>query len=402
MLDINNYQLPQHMYYPYPTQTEYTSNNVDQLDDLSPDELESVKEALNLRRQSWKLIHDAKNPDEYLSMYPPEQDDKKPFFHRLNTLEYAKEKLFNFKDGFFGKIIKEFQDEKLDIFIAGSSSLMAVLKDATHEPCDLDMYVKNLNIDQLEKIEKAINRLKTPDQRVIVIRRPITIAWWFINPDDTVANQVQVNGLDNDYWIKIFEDYHANLVCIGYHVLSGGFLFHRSRWREFISNAGVNWFSNIYSTDVMFTLIHATNKYHKRGFNVKALIRSDDDKYTIGRLNTLDELSEESRHVIDRLVSFKWGRNVVISNAVNNIFFKDEKPAPISELNSIYKLHRDYYFRPRELNFKKQDGFNVIVSPCNHEILLESLISHNTKTRFPVCPSCHHRYENSRLKKIDK
>jgi hypothetical protein len=390
------------MYYPYPDQIEYISDNVDQLDDLSPDELKSAKEALDLRRQSWKLIHDAEYPDKYLSLYPPEQNDKKPFFHKLHTLEKAREKLFSFKDGFFGKIITEFREEKLDIFISGSSSLMAVLEDGTHEPSDLDMYIKNINIEQLIKIEKVINKLKNPNQKIIVIRRPITIAWWIINSDDTIANQIQLNSLDNNSWIKIFEEYHANLVCIGYHILSDNFLFHSMRWREFINNNGINWFSNIYSTDIMFTLIHATNKYYKRGFNVKALIRSSDDKFTIGKIDTLNELNEESKYAIDRLVSFRWGRNLVISDTVKKIFFKDENPPPISELVNIYKLHYDYYFQPHALNLKKNDGLSVIISPCNHEILLEKLMSYNTKTRVCICPTCHYRYQDAKFKKIDK
>lgn len=401
MIDLNNYQLPEALFFPFPHQVAYVSKNMDQIDDLSPDELISAKKAIKLREESWKLIQSDQNPDQYLMTYPP----KSSKFQLLNNLTDAKQKLFSFNQGFFGETIQAFEKAKIDIFIGGSSSLLAVSKNSTHVPSDIDMYMKNINLEQLQQIEQVIYSLKKPNQRIVVVRRPITIAWWFINPDDQIVNQIQVNALQNNHWIKIFEDYHANLVCIGYHVLSGDFLYHSIRWTEFINNDSINWFSNIYSSDVMFTLIHATNKYLKRGFNVKALLRDDTNKcgFTVGRLDTFDDLASEAPHVVDRLISFKWDRNVIISDHIKNIFDQDEHPAPIDELFHIMKKHPEYYFRCKKLNYQKpkDSPYQVVIQSCKHEVLLEDIISFNSKTKFPVCPVCNYRFIDVKLKKID-
>ena len=356
-----------------------------------------------MRTTSWDATKASKDPDSRLVSYPPSIKTYQP----LRSEEEARNKFFGFKNGFFGKFLMGLRKEEVNGFVAGSSVLAATCSKANYEPADLDMYLKEIDCDQLAKIEKVVNELKEEKHRVIVVRRPITIAWWYLDENDNVVNQVQVNAMKIKHWISIFEDYHGNPVCIGYEVLSDTFRYHQTRWEYFITNPGINWFSNIYSCDIMFTLVHATKKYQQRGFNAKALIRPSnaDEPYVVGKVSTFLDLERENDKAVDRLLTFNWGRNVVISKSVEECFFDAEPVAPIENLFHIYESNADYYFRPKKLSLdksheeddKKKEFLHVKIDRCGHTILLEDLLGNNHHHRYPVCPRCRYRFIKCRL-----
>ena len=200
-----------------------------------------------------KSVIQSQSRDDFLEIY--NNDNKHVKFHNVNT---AKNKLFSFKNGLYGKIISEIKNQQLDCMIAGSSSLSSII-DFTRcsylkkfLPNDIDIYMKNATEDNIIKLDNLIREL-FPKNIIIIVRRPITVTWYVFNnnitlpankkvdDDNELEIQIQLNVLKYSSWSEVFIDYHSDIVCVGYEVLSDEFIFMKERFCNFMKNFPSNY-----------------------------------------------------------------------------------------------------------------------------------------------------------------
>jgi len=104
--------------------------------------------------------------------------------------------------------------------IGGSSGIASVMKRTDQfKGFWTKTWISILKIYLLEKLnlaDAAIREFFTMT-KVIIVRRPLTLAWWIYDRFINYRNQIQLNvffilGHGSD----IFAVYHSDLVCIGY------------------------------------------------------------------------------------------------------------------------------------------------------------------------------------------
>lgn len=168
---------------------------------------------------------------------------------------------------------------KLDVLIAGSTGLYCVWNNTNYEPGDIDIYIKKLEIKNLQLIEDII--YQTFDiSSLIVVRAPLTMTFYI----QTISGKIytiQLNMLYIESWAQIFVTYHSDIPCIGYEISTNKFVYLKGRWNNILTR-NVHYFSNILNFDTESTLQYATHKYKDRGFKCQPIIISSDIKYHDG------------------------------------------------------------------------------------------------------------------------
>lgn len=167
------------------------------------------------------------------------------------------------KNHFLFGLINKLKLLEIDSLIGGSIPLSCVLK-SSFETNDIDLYIKNVNLDILLKVENVIKEL-VKIKELIVVRGPLTITWHLT----TIYNDyyiVQVNILKIESWAELFISYHSDIVCLGYDILKSQFVYLKGRWDNITINKSHS-FSAIFNIDNPYTLKKACGKYKNRGFN---------------------------------------------------------------------------------------------------------------------------------------
>lgn len=237
--------------------------------------IKKISMYLNKLQLLQKSLLISSNPDVFLSEYNNQicskcKEENIPC--KINDIllpsDDAIGKMKTFHNGIFGKIIRQFETLNFSVLIAGSSGIAAVLK-KTHdfvgfEPKDLDIYVKDITDEKIILIDKAIRNV-FPEDKVLIIRRPLTLTWWIYNKYYKFKMEIQLNVLKIRSWADIFIMYHSDLVSIGYDVGEKKFVTLLFRWEQYINMHPKTYFSNINNTDEEL-IIGAAKKYNRRGF----------------------------------------------------------------------------------------------------------------------------------------
>ena len=162
----------------------------------------------------------------------------------------------------FSDFISQLEQSGLDALIGGSIGLACVYREATFRPNDIDLYIKEINLDKLQLVEDLIYATYR-FSHIVVVRNSITMSW-YIEMDHEILT-IQANLFHINSWAEVFVTYHADLTCIGYEVKTRRFMYMNERWERTLTEP-VHSFSNILSFDSLETLSIAASKYQTRGF----------------------------------------------------------------------------------------------------------------------------------------
>lgn len=176
------------------------------------------------------------------------------------------------KNDFLRKLIYELKKQQIDSLIGGSIPLSCVWEKG-FDTDDIDLYVKNVNLETLLKIENIIKKI-TKIKEFVVVRGPMTLTWHIT----TMYNDyhiVQVNILKIESWAELFISYHSDIVCLGYDILKSQFVYLDGRWEEILQDK-TRYFSSVFNVDNPYTLKKACAKYNRPGFD--CCIREEENK----------------------------------------------------------------------------------------------------------------------------
>jgi len=288
---------------------------------------------------------------------------------------------------FVGSFCKYAFHKKLPCAIIGSTPLSVIRTDANITPNDLDIVIKNVDIDKLVIVENIIKEM-FPNDNFIVIRSIITVTWVIFesNESSKMIYQIQANIMNSNSWSEYLITCHSNLVTVCYDIMEQKFLCLKERFIYSITD-NVHNFTNILSADSKRTLQKAINKYNNRGFQTNLVyvkknksgvvcdvILSDCDASTVGAN-------------VFMFLAIKYGniKNISYSTTVRNIYTKeDTKLAPnaikLWELSE--NQYPEFYSRPGIINetiiLKNRDN------DCQHVFGIREFLTIGSTT----CPHC--------------
>lgn len=158
-----------------------------------------------------------------------------------------------------------FMENKLDLIIGGSTAISAVYLPIKIIPNDIDMYIKNCNMEKLSIINNIIQQYYNKYE-IIIIRNPVTITW-IIHDGRSIIQQIQLVILNIKSWADIFITFHGDITCIAYEFITDKFIYMSNRWENILIDNKIHYFSNIINLDTVASLTRAVEKYRSRGFN---------------------------------------------------------------------------------------------------------------------------------------
>jgi len=295
---------------------------------------------------------------------------------------------------------------------------------------DLDIYVQDITLDKLVKIEKALIKSVSSDYKLVVIRKPIVMTWILWKNADHYF-KIQCNLLNIKNWKEVFITYHSDFLCIGFDIQQSNFVYLKERWDYFLSNSIQSYMANnLFNKDNQKNLNHVSLKYSGRNLYLypvpvqykikidKDAITVEDDDNGLGANNIEDDenglgmsngdeddIYLESGSVpgsgscsgsgLSELCSIMphiKNSIFLISNTVNDIYINYKTPS----IMHLYKLNiKDLNLISEDLCFKK--GYlcpillikrKIMVKHTNcsmsHCISLEAYI----KLKSNKCPIC--------------
>lgn len=294
------------------------------------------------------------------------------------TEDKAIKKLKTFNNGINEEIIKNIEKTDIDIMISGSSGIASVIKKGFN-PKDIDIYIKNINIDKIIEVENAIKR--TAEQYgydVIVVRRPITLSWWMYNYNEEVVCEIQLNILDVTSWTDVFMAYHSDLVGIGYDVRHKKLVVMSERWNNFIKAYPEVYFTNINSLDEDL-IVSAAKKYSNRGFVSILFSIANTKKKAITSLSGCGD----ARKIIEKLSPPET--NYAVAGTAK--YMVGGKPTSILKIKEISCEHVDYEFPDGKECPITMETYDIGVANvnCKHEVSLKGYIVTKGLSECPIC-----------------
>jgi hypothetical protein len=294
------------------------------------------------------------------------------------------------------EFLNKLKEANIDILLAGSTTLSALIKDITFLPNDYDFYLKDISQEKLIKIEDILQSIFT-NHNMIVCRNVLTMTWIFeneineeINIDYDVSqkniHKIQINLLRTDSWAQTMVSYHSDLTCVGYEVLTGQFIYLKKRFDTDIDK-DIHYFSDIINLDTSVSLDRAVQKYQKRGFNSKSIIVmgsntinadalhfefSGPNKMAMGEEEDDGEDQDEMNSLIEYIEKYyMYTKDIVFANSCQQLF-PDQK---IPHILDIWKLKEDPEFKefieqPNKIiqtngvYFEETDAYETILCRC--------------------------------------
>ena len=160
-----------------------------------------------------------------------------------------------------------------NLMISGSTALACVLKGFYIKPNDIDLYMSDNDHNTICQIDNAIRR--TYDTDIIITRTQYTINWFLKDAENKKYPNIQLVLPPARHWSEVFSSYHCDLVCIGYVIGKGKFVYARGRWDRFyetgLSYGTASFIDREYSQRVM----DAIAKYRRYGFNIEMVSTGD-------------------------------------------------------------------------------------------------------------------------------
>jgi len=338
----------------------------------------------------------------------------------LNTFKKASSRLYSFSNNEYKKIINAFYENNIDILIAGSSCLSAVMKERKYQymPNDIDIYIKNINYDKIIDIDNILHKIYS-DKQIYCVRRPITMTWWvFDNQTKDIIIEIQLNLLQIKSWTEVFAVYHSDLVCIGYDILNKNFVFHKQRWNNFIMNYNKKiYMTEIFNCDNKQIIYRAAQKYITRNFDIEVIINgtSNDDNMTFSDTVNFSDLGIEKNcnNIIFHLQKYYHKcDDFHIDIIINNLIKENENPPSLIDIHETINTN-PFFEIPYNMEIKENskspiliecpvliENTNLIVCNynCYHPISLKAYLINN----FDKCPLCRIPFIFNKIITADK
>ena len=350
------------------------------------------------------LFHD-------ISACPPDKRDM--FLEDVETLKHQdirrkkKAKKILFKNDVCKTLCQKLKEKEIKIMIGGSSGLAACYKPVTFQPNDIDMYVKNLHIDDVIKIEQCIKEI-FPNTNLIVIRNVITLTW-IVYKKKEILYEFQLNILRINSWSEVLISTHSDIVAVCYDVLEDKFVYLKKRWESILDREKVHFFSDILTCDTGKSLFKATKKYVNRGFNCKTIfIGSNGVPY-----NEHNLVSGDGNGSVVGLKLFKFLKEKYIG--ISNIQFglsgidliknlsNDKGIIDSFDILNLWKLHSDenkaFFESPSKIELT--DGIECPIEIEKHVVLVKnekcphsiSMRAHlSSQLDIKKCPLCRKKF----------
>lgn len=316
------------------------------------------------------------------------------------------ELLFSYEDAIknstiIKSFIDELQNENIDAFVGGSFGLWCTYKKTNNfEPNDIDLYIKNINKNNLITIEKIIKKL-FKENTFIVIRSPITMTWHIQLPNKIFTIQIMIMKIFA--WSEILITYHSDITCIGFETLTNKFLFLKGRWENVLLDK-VHYFSNVLNLDSGYGLIKASIKYKNRNFkcDVINVMNFEDGEFiknnygmqifNAKQINTNNPKKENVSISSLLFNKYKYIENINYAKSVNYLFLNNEFIPPILYL-SVFYIRRSKisipqqfieYFKKPQVLFYENDFYAIKIDclECNKTFLLKTFMNNSS-----IC--CH-------------
>jgi hypothetical protein len=357
-----------------------------------------------------KEIKHSDDKDKFLEKYSPENYDDKKKIYFLDE-KSATEKLYNYNNNVYELIIKKFEELDLDILIGGSSGVASVLNSDCHEikfkPQDIDMYVKKISNEKICLIDKAIREL-FKNEKIILVRRPLTIAWWVFDNDENLLQEVQLNILKIESWAEVFISYHSEIVTIGYDIKKSEFITLKDRWTSFVNKFPLEtmYFTNLNSLDSDVTITTAIKKYIKRGFLCEGLVFKPKIEYSTKVVSVTNVSGTRESDNIDTDVkkigiletlsnTYSKCNDITINSTIEGLFSDEFEFANMINIKNLFIKYPDYMENMSQLEplngvecpitMEKSDLY-VANKHCRHDISLKSyILSKDTMLKCPIC-----------------
>ena len=374
----------------------------------STNTIEMISKYLN---SLYKLKYDIKtsrHPDSFLAYYDNADckrcTDKKTICTSSSLFlsqDDAQQRLKTFHNGIFNQIINSFRKLPFEILVGGSSGIAAIMKKTESfqgfEPKDMDIYVKNISNDKIIDIDGSIRQVFRND-KIIVVRRPLTLTWWIYDNFNNYITEIQLNMLHIRSWADVFSQYHSDMVSIGYDIKMNKFIVLAQRWNNFINAYPHSWFVN-FKNDQTDILTNTAKKYAGRGFKctmIKITRGENIPQDCVDDVSGTDDDVEtlESKKIYKRLVSaYSKCTDIIISTSVEKLYDKDMKfPSymAMEELTSSDAFVK--YVTDHELDNGPEcpvmmEKYNLGVSNknCRHEVSLKAFVLMKSFSNCPIC-----------------
>lgn len=376
--------------------------------------IEVFNKYLNKLNDLKKNIMKSNNPDEFLSYFNNDACqlcNEKKYICKSEKIfvsnETAINRLYTFQNGIFHTVIKELEKLDFGILIAGSSGFSAVMKRNNDfkgfEPNDMDVYIKNISSEKIKAFESAI-KSAFPNDKILVIRRPLTLTWWIIDEEENYKTEIQLNILHVKSWSEVFVMYHGDFVSIGYDVKLKKLVVLTNRWYNFVESYPRIIINNLNNYQNANILQYICNKYTKRGLEcIKLEIDKEDEvPHDVQTSGTNDEdnidVSSKTSNIYTKLIEI-YGKqsDFIISDSTDQLYnsVSEYEWPKFIELNKLYESSS---FVKHINDFEYPDGltcpvtlenYNIAVvnRNCTHEISLKAYLLSGDCKKCPICRS---------------
>lgn len=240
------------------------------------------------------------------------------------------------------------KENKLDVLIGGSTGLYCVYEPADFIPSDLDIYIKNMNISDIQLLEDIIY-LSFPIENIVVVRGYLNVTYYVQIKSGQICI-IQLNLLQIESWTQVFVTYHADFVCIGYEVLTNKFIYMKGRFENILKKQ-IHYFTNILNFAYVETLHGTCYKYINRGFDCQ-------------EIGLEDSRMVSKNCVISSLICKYYGQSINIgsSHYVGGKADLTYLPHILTSLYGKISNHNDYIMASNSAQlFNKNESFLPIV-----------------------------------------
>lgn len=326
------------------------------------------------------------SPNDYLSDYTIDKCPNAIFLPAPQAIE----RLHTFQNGIFHDLILAFEKLNFETMIAGSSGLASVLKSA-FEPKDIDIYIKNITHSKIESLDRAI-RSVFPSDRILCIRRPLTLTWWIYDPSGHYKTEIQLNMLYIQSFAEVFIVYHTDAVCIGYEIKTKKFITLTRRWGIFLRYYPQIIFTNVNSNAPADFTENAAQKYRSRGFICRTI--NIVDTTPSPTLSSNPNNAPTNPHILHHLVTtYKSCDDILISDTIEHLYQKDKlfprfiKIESLADVDPFLKYLTDFQHPNAPECPIIMENYNIACANvnCTHEISLKAYILMGTFTQCPLC-----------------
>ena len=352
------------------------------------------------------LFHD-------ISACPPDQRDL--FLENVDMLKHPdirkkkKAKKLLFKNEVCKNLCQKLKERGIKIMIGGSSGLSVCYKPVTFTPNDIDMYVKNLTIDDVIQIEQCIKEV-FPGTQIIVIRNVITLTW-IVYRKKEIVYEFQLNILRINSWAEVLISTHSDIVSVCYDVLEDKFVYLKQRWESILDREKVHYFSDILTCDTGKSLFKATKKYNDRGFNCKTIFIGSNGVQP-NENNIISGDGSDGSVVGLKLFKFLKKKYIGILNIhfglhaidlIKDLVDDDTRSIESFNIIDLWKLHSNenmpFYESPSKIELSEGiecpieiEKHVVLVKneKCPHSISMRAYLS--SQLEITKCPLCRKKF----------